>query len=216
MDASSLPTIQDLLVENIPRELVLSLEEALEAASVRALGASLGMRDGHLANVLGQMRHFHLNEAFADALENAGASPSPVIGNSLVVGHAGIFRIARFSVNHGIWYNAKRSRLRRKLAEINRSIEQLVQPGLFESSGPAAEATVFVVTLFSGSTSHQPERPIDIQLAVPDSKMDQWLYCESINKFAQAYNKPLVQQDEAIPTLKVGVQKRNSNEGGIT
>ena len=36
VDASSLPTIQDLLVENIPRELVLSLEEALEAASVRA------------------------------------------------------------------------------------------------------------------------------------------------------------------------------------
>lgn len=216
MDASSLPTIQDLLVENIPRELVLSLEEAFEAASARALDASLGMRDGHLANVLGQMRHFHLNEAFADALENAGASPTPVIGNSLVVGQVGIFRIARFSVNHGIWYNARRSRLRRKLAEINRSIEQLVQPGLFEHSGPATEATVFIVTLFSGSTSHLPERPIDIQLAVPDSKMDQWLYCESISKFAQAYSEPIAQQDEAIPTLKVGVRRLNTSEGGST
>jgi hypothetical protein len=100
------------------------------------------------------------------------------------------------------------------MAEANRSIEPLVQPSLFEPSWPATEATVFVVTVFSGSVSRSPERPIDIQLAVPDSKMRQWLYCESISKFVQGYIKPSVQQDEAMPTLKSSVTKRKGNEGG--
>lgn len=216
MTINSPLAIQELLVTHIPRELVLAVEEGLEMAARRAYSAAAGMKDGHLPNVIGQMRHFHMNETFYDSLEGAGASPSPLRGNSLVVGRAGIFQLGRFNVSQGPWYNARRSRMRRMMSEANRSIEPLVQPGLFEIAGPATEATVFFAAVFSGSLAESPDRPIDIQIAVPDSNMRQWLFCESLSKFVLAYNKPSTQVDEAKPVLKSNVRKKKGNEDGLS
>ncbi len=217
MAAKSLQTIEELLISSLPRELVLSVEEGLGVGANLAFQAASGMRDGHLSNVVGQMRHFHMNETFADALESVGATPSPVRGNALVVGRAGVFQIARFNVNQGPWYNAKRSSLRRKLAEANRSIEPLVQPNLFETVEPTTIlATVFFVAVFSGSITLHPEFPVDVQIAVPDSRMHNWLYCESIGKFVQEYDSVIVQEDKANPALKTNARKKQFNEGELS
>ena len=62
-------TIYDLLVRNIPRELVMALEEAKLVGAQRAYVAARGMDDGHLPSVVGQLRHFHMNELFHRALQ---------------------------------------------------------------------------------------------------------------------------------------------------
>ncbi len=46
-------TIHDLLVRNIPRELVMGLEEAKLVGAQRAYAAARGMDDGHLPSVVG-------------------------------------------------------------------------------------------------------------------------------------------------------------------
>lgn len=82
-------TIHDLLVRNIPRELVMGLEEAKLVGAQRAYAAARGMDDGHLPSVVGQLRHFHMNESFHRALAVADASPSPLRGNQIVTGRSG-------------------------------------------------------------------------------------------------------------------------------
>lgn len=216
MTAKSLQTIEELLISNLPRGLVLSVEEGLEAGAKHAFQAASGMKDGHLSNVVGQMRHFHMNETFFDALESVGATPSPVRGNALVVGRSGIFQIARFNDSQGPWYNAKRSSSRRILAQANRSIEPLVQSSLFELGEPTTLATVFFVAVFSGSMTSSPELPVDIRVAVPDSGMRYWLYCEPISRFIREYDSVIIQEDKANPALKTNARKKQSNEGELS
>lgn len=55
-------TIEALLLRNIPRELILGVEEAQIVGAQRAHNAARGMDDGHLPSVVGQLRHFHMNE----------------------------------------------------------------------------------------------------------------------------------------------------------
>ena len=61
-------TITDLLVDCISRELVMAVEDALNAGAERAFEASRGADPGHLPHVLGQNRHFQMNEAYHRAL----------------------------------------------------------------------------------------------------------------------------------------------------
>lgn len=46
-------TIHGLLVRNIPRELVMGLEDAKLVGAKRAYAAARGMDDGHLSSVVG-------------------------------------------------------------------------------------------------------------------------------------------------------------------
>ncbi len=206
-------TIPDLLVKNIPRDLIMGIEEALEIGAQRAYTASLGMDDGHLSSVVGQLRHFNMNESFQRALTISGAEPSPIRGNSIVTGQAGMLKLARFNIKDGIWLNGRRSHIRRQMALANKAIESLVQPDLFADNGSPSEAVVFFVACFSGSLTINPESPISIQIAVPDQHMHAWLFRESINDFVKRYDdKPVSQQgDLAIPKLKknIGTQVKN-------
>jgi hypothetical protein len=202
MDCSQLLSIPDVLMANLPRELLLAVDEALDVGAQRAFPQVQRMNEGHLSTVLGQMRHFHMNETFAEALELAGASPSKIRGNEVVVGRAGIIRLARFNIAQGPWYNARRSLTRRVLSEANRAIEALVQPGLFGPAEPITEATVFFVGVFSGSVKHSPDRPVSIEIAVPDSNMKRWLFRQRISEFVCRYNPTAVQEDLAVPVLK--------------
>jgi hypothetical protein len=198
-------TIPSLLVRNLPRDLILSIEEALIVGDQRGHTAAKGMNSGHRANALGQMRHFHMNEAFHGALKSAGANPPPIKGNGVITGTVGIFTIGRFNISHGIWNSGRRSQLRKQLSEANRSIEPLVQHSLFEQYIPATQATAFFVACFSGKRD-QSDAAICVQIAVPDREMKGWLFRESLGMFLQRYEKqPAVQQDRAKPKLKVGV-----------
>lgn len=208
-------TIHDLLVRNIPRELVMGLEEAKLVGAQRAYAAARGMDDGHLPSVVGQLRHFHMNESFHRALTVGGASPSPLRGNQIVTGRAGIFTLARFNAKYGVWNSGRRSETRKQMSLANAAIEPLVQPGLFSGYVQPSEAVVFLVACFAGSLNTQPETPISIEIAVPDRNMLGWLFRESIDAFIKRYDqKPTTAQDDlAVPKLKKNIGKQQDKDG---
>ncbi|OZI30129.1 alpha/beta hydrolase [Bordetella genomosp. 10] len=206
-------SIPELLVRNIPRGLVMGVEEALEAGAQRAYAASKGMDEGHLPHIVGHGRHFHMNEAFHRVLATEEASPTPIRGNGIVTGRCGIFTLARFNIPDGFWVNGRRSHTRRQMSLANQAIEPLVQPELFGRYMPPAEAVAFFVACFSGSLHIQPESPMSIQIAVPNRDMRSWLFKEPLNEFLQRYEqKPAAQDDLAKPKLKK--IKKQGNDGG--
>lgn len=206
--------VAELLLNHVPRDLIMGIEDALVAGAKRGYDATKQIRDGHRATALGQMRHIHMNEAFSDALEAAGASPTPIRGNAVVVGKAGIFTLSRFNISAGIWYNGRRSRTRRAMAYANRAIEPLVQPGLFETPGlfgntsDISAGTAFFVACFSGSLKQQPDAPLSVDIAVPDPEMIGWLFREPLAVFAKRYEVVVQQLDAAVPVLKSGMLQR--------
>lgn len=206
-------TIPDLLMRNIPREVIMGIEEALVVGAQRAYVAARGMDDGHLPSVVGQLRHFHMNESFQRALAVNNASPSPIRGNAIVTGQAGAFTLARFNIKEGLWVNGRRSQTRRQMSMANKAIEPLVQPELFAGYEPPSEAVAFFVACFSGSLHVQPESPVSIQIAVPDRYMQGWLFREPIEMFVMRYDqKPVSQQDDlAMPKLKKNIGKQDKD-----
>lgn len=206
MSQPSRKAIAELIMQNIPRDLLLGIEEGLNVGAARAFSASRSMHTGHVKHAVGQMRAFHMNETFNDALLAGGANPTPIKGNSLVVGRAGMLTLSRFNVSARSWNNGRRSAMRRQLAQANQAIEQLVQPGLFAPT-PITQATVFFVASFSGSMSYEPEAPQTIYIAVPDKDMKSWIFQEPLERFCSRYfevENP-VQPDMAQPKLKPGV-----------
>jgi len=206
-------TIPDLLVRNIPRDIIMGIEEALVVGAQRAYVAARGMDDGHLPSVVGQLRHFHMNESFQRALAVNDASPSPIRGNAIVTGRAGVFTLARFNIKEGLWLNGRRSQTRRQMSMANKAIEPLVQPELFAEYEHPSEAVTFFVACFAGSLHIQPESPVSIQIAVPDRNMQGWLFREPIDAFAKRYDqKPVSQQDDlAMPKLKKNIGKQDKD-----
>jgi hypothetical protein len=210
------PSVVELLLANLSRDLVLRIEEGLEAGAQRAIPVAQGMHQGHRSTVRGQMRHFCMNEGFAEALELGGAFPSRIKGNELVVGHSGILRLARFNITaDGPWYNARRSVARMALSEANKVVEALVHPDLFEPPRPVSTATVFFVGVFSKSLTLSLDRPVSVQIAVPAPGMRNWLFRETISDFVSRYNAAAaaaaaeVQPDLAHPVLKSKVARKN-------
>lgn len=206
-------TIPDLLVRNVPRETLMGIEEALVAGAQRAYASARGMAEGHLPHVVGQLRHFHMNESFHRALAAGDAAPSPIRGNGIVTGRTGVFTLARFNIPDGFWINGRRSHTRRQMSMANRAIEPLVQPELFEQYVPPSDAVAFFVSCFSGSLNYQPEAPLSIQIAVPDRHMRGWLFREPLNAFMQRYEvKPAAgQADLAVPKLKKNIGRQGKD-----
>lgn len=210
---SSMGSIPDLLLRNIPRELVMAVDEGLVVGAQRAHAAAHGMDEGHLPHVVGQLRHFHMNESFHRALAMGEASPNAIRGNGIVSGRSGVFTLARFNVPEGFWVNGRRSHTRRQMSFANKAIEPLVQPELFDQYVAPSEAVAFFVACFSGSLHVQPESPLSVQIAVPDREMRGWLFREPVSVFVQRYEqKPVAQDDLAKPKLKK-IDKKQSNEG---
>lgn len=205
-------TIPGLLMQNIPRALVIGVEENLIVGAQRAHLASKGMDTGHIAHVTGQMRHFHMNQTFYQALEAANVNPTPLRGSGIVTGRSGVFTIGRFNIPEGVWINGRRSQTRRQLSYANKAIEPLVQPELFDAYVPPSEVAVFFVACFASSKSMCSESPTSIQIAVPNRNMKSWLFKESTGVFLQRYDQNITLQDDlAKPKLKTNIGKRNQN-----
>jgi hypothetical protein len=202
MRDSAAEILGTLLVGQIPRELVLAVEEGLMAGAARAFTASKGMDEGHLPSVVGQARHFHMNEAFHRALDANGCEPSAIRGNRIITGRCGSFRLARFNIAEGFWINGRRSQTRKQMALANRAIEPLVRPDLFERIDSAPCGVVFFVACFAGSLQMHPDCPSSIQLALPDKTMESWLFREPLPTFLERYGQASVQPDLVRPRLK--------------
>ena len=212
MAATPKDTIPDLLIRSVPRELVMAIEEGLVVGAQRAYAAAKGMEDGHLPHVVGQLRHFHMNEAFHRALAVGSASPTPIRGNGIVTGRTGVFTLARFNIPQGFWVNGRRSHTRRQMCAANKTIEPLVQPELFSIYVPPSNAVAFFVSCFSGSMQVQPESPASIQIAVPNNDMRGWLFKEPLSAFMLRYEaQPIEQDDLAKPKLKMNFGKQDKD-----
>lgn len=199
-----------LLAASIPRELIMAVEDGLFAGASRAYMASKDMHEGHLPSVVGQARHFHMNEAFHLALEASGAQPTSIRGNKIITGRAGVFRLARFNIPEGMWVNGRRSQTRRQMALANRAIVPLVRPGFFDEQSVAPQGVAFFVACFSHSLQVHPERPSSVQIAVPDTQMESWLFREPLPEFIKRYEVRAAQPDLARPKLK----RRTSGDAG--
>src|SRR3546814_3248999 len=101
----------------------MGLEEAKLVGAQRAYAAARGMDDGHLPSVVGQLRHFHINESFHRALAVADASLSPLRGNQIVTGRSGIFTLARFNTKYGVWNSGRRSETRHQMRSAEHTYE---------------------------------------------------------------------------------------------
>lgn len=198
------PTIPELLIHHVPRNLVMGAEDAFDVGAFRAYLATKDMDDNHRKNALGQMRAFHMNEVFEEMLRAADAVHTPLKGNGVVLGHAGIFKFGRVNMSSTLWNNVRRGAIRRQLAEANQAMTQLVQPSLFAPE-PINTGTFFFVACFSGSLTNQPERPLEIHIAVPDAEMKGWLFREPLNRFLSRYDEAPQQIDRATPKLKTGL-----------
>lgn len=210
-------TIASLLVQHIPRDLIMGVEDALLTGARRGFGVGAEMKQGHRAHAVGQMRHFHMNETFRDALEAGGTNPTQIKGNRVVVGNAGIFALGRFNISNGVWNNGRRSRTRREMALANASIEPLVMPDLFESYKPTSKATVFFVGVFDRSVQDTMAIPMSIDVAVPDHELKGWLFRMSTTNFLAIYESQTVadaQPDLAMPLLKAGVIVAQDQKSG--
>lgn len=207
-------TIANLIVETLSRDLLLTAEELLEAGARRAYQQAKDASDGHLAHVVGMARHFCMNETFHAALDGNGGNPTPIRGNRLVVGRVGMIQLGRFNIHQGPWYNARRSKQRLVMAEANKAIESLVIQDLYDSKPVIAPATmtVFFVAVFSSDVKHG-EKPISIEIAVPDKNMRGWLFREPISLFVRRYAKEAVQEDKVLPKLKTKKEKEATPPG---
>jgi hypothetical protein len=211
MQLSPTDAIAKILTTHIPRDLIQAVDEALVIGAQRAFVAAKDMHSGHVANALGQMRHFHMNETFFQALGSGNATPSPIRGNGVVVGTSGIVAISRFNTSTSVWNTARRSATRRDLARANCAIQTLVQTDLFGDPPLITEVTAFFVSSFSGSLKIQPEMPICIEIAVPDRQLKGWLFREQVDRFLMRYDIQPAQIDAATPRLKSKVV-RNPGE----
>ena len=192
----------------------MGIEDALLVGAQRAYVAARGMDEGHLPHVVGQLRHFHMNEAFQRALATNEAKPSPIRGNGIVTGRTGVFTLARFNIPDGVWINGRRSHTRRQMSLANLAIEPLVQPELFSGYQPPSDAVAFFVACFSGDLNIQPDSPVSIQIAVPDRHMRGWLFKETLEKFVKRYDQmPAGQHDLAMPKLKKKIGKIQDKDG---
>lgn len=202
--------IPKLIVSNVPRGALDSISEALYAGAYQAHKDCRSRAEGHLPSVLGLARHFWMNETFYEALSASGLSPSALAGNRIVTGTSGIVTIARFNTKEARLEKGRRSKSRLKLAEANRIVESLTQPGLFESrpSAPTSLAAFFVAS-FAASPQMLPEKPVKIEIAVPSINMDKWLFCEAIEHLMARYEAPVLQADRVRPKLKKSAQNQD-------
>lgn len=207
-------TIPDLLVANIRRDVVLGLEEAMNVGAQRGYAAAKGMNSGHLNSVLGQLRHFHMNESFHNTLSMGGLSPTPLCGNNIVICQSGIFTIARVNTKYRDWSSIRRSKIRKQMSLINEAIDQLVQPQLFSDYRRPSKAVVFIVSCFTDTLDVQPDTPFSIEISVPDRNLKNWVFQEEIGLFMHRHDHTQAanQEDLAMPKLKKSVRRDAANE----
>lgn len=202
--------IAAVLIANVSRDLVMGVEDAFAAGALQAYGVTKEVSKQR-KTALGQMRHILMNERFSDLLEASNAELISPQGNRVIVGQAGIFKFARLNMSTTNWNRPTRSIIRRELAEANEAMSQLVQPSLFGPQG-VTSGTLFFVARFSGSLHHYPEKPLQVYIAVPNPKMDGWLFREPLSQFLDRYEAAPKQPDNATVKLKPGVIELGGQE----
>lgn len=204
--------VADLIVQHVPKQLIMALSDAIYAASKRSFDSAKMKNQDHRATALGLERYLNLNETIHEVFEANGCNPGKLCGNRIVEGRSGIFTIARESYNDNQWKKLFRSKRKQTLISENVFVEKVVQPDLFSDGSDVPKATLFVVCRFSGSLQTQPEAPMSIELVVPSSDGKTWVFHEPLELFLTRYDVVPSQEDNAFPGLKKGIIKKDGTE----
>lgn len=200
--------IAKILLESIPRELLLSFEHHYPSALERALQIGMMANKGHRASIVGHNRHFFLNEALMSALDECEISHAPLRGNAILVGKVGLAAIARVHMNSGKWDNSRRSKGKVKLCGPNRKISSMIQVDWIQQQNPhEVEAiTAFLVTQGDGTDLS----PCQAFIVVPDEEMDlrNPIFAEQLGDFVRRYQQIPDILDNAQPKLKSNIKKQ--------
>lgn len=209
--------LEQLIVQNVPRDALMACEDAYHSGDAKARTQASGFAQGHRPSAVGSVKHFYINESFHEALLAHGADPTPLRGTRLVVGRWGIFHVARLNVPGHQWVNLRRSATRKKLAEINQSIERkYVQRDLFNEASDTAAGTIFILGVMDGVDANGVAQLTQVKLALPAPNMKSWLYMKSLTEFLSLYEQTNTaeQPDNAKPKLKTQPKKQTGNDEG--
>lgn len=209
--------LEQLIVQNIPRDALMAFEDAYYGGDAKGRMQAANFADGHRPSAAGQVKHFYTNEAFHEALGVHGAEPTPLRGTRLVVGRLGIFNIARLNVPGHKWVNLRRSATRKKLAEVNLSIEEkYVQSDFFAKEQKVAAGTVFILGVVDGIDTHGIAQLTQVMMALPAPDMKSWLYITTMSEFLKLYDQVNVtgQPDNAMPKLKKLPKEQTGDDQG--
>lgn len=218
--SDGLKELEQLIISHIPRDVLMACEDAYYDGDSKGRLQASDFAPGHRPSAGGHVKHFHINEAFHEALLAHGADPTPLRGTKLVVGRLGAFNIARVNVPSHKWVNLGRSSTRKALAELNRSIErEFVQGDLFSIAPGGAipsVGTIFIVGVMDGVDANGLAQLTDVMLALPAPNMKSWLYKKSIDEFLALYDHldSVAQPDNAQPKLKTHPKKQTGNDQG--
>lgn len=216
MSASGQEKIGDLLSSSITRDFLLNLEQMIPSALERVRKFGDGFLAGHRPSVLGQVRHFALNEALVHCLDECGLPHPPLRGNAIMVGKVGLVSLARVHMGQSQWDNSRRSKTKVKLCKPNYLAKRLVNPDMFEDEPlieDIPEITAFIVTEGDGANGIAP-----IYIVVPDETMDlrNPVFKEDLPVFMRRYQRSQDVVDKAFSKLKAGVKKldKQGNDDG--
>ncbi len=210
--------IERMLVENIPKDVFMALEDAYRDGDRRGRQEGAKFSAGHRRSAGGQAKHFALNEAFFVALEAHGGSPTPLCGNRVVVGRLGKCNISRLNVPDHKWADLRRGKTRRQLAKINTAVaRRYVQGDMFAlGDEPISESSVFILGVMDGQDENGMAQLTSVLVALPAPDLRSWLYKEPLAKVLALYDvpAPVVQPDNVKPVLKSTRIKKTGNDQG--
>lgn len=208
--------LERLIVEQIPRDVIMALEDAYKSGDERGRMVASEFAKGHRPSAAGSAKHFHINETFHEALVAHGAEPTPLRGTRVVVGRVGIFNVLRLNVPGHKWFKLDRSATRKRLAQLNRSIQHhYIQPSLLDEEVPLpASGTIFVLGVMDGQDSNGVTQLTQVMIALPAPDMQRWLYKKSVAELLDVYDSPetVVQPDNVRPQLKPQPQTQTGND----
>lgn len=214
----SLEKLEQLIVEQVPRDVFMALEDAYYSGDERGRMSASDFAQGHRPSAAGSVKHFHINEAFREALEAHNAEPTPLRGTRLVIGRVGMFHVVRLNVPGHKWVNLQRSATRKRLAEFNDSIQHhYVQRSLFDVDVPLPTGgTIFILGVMDGQDANGVAQLTQVMVALPSPDLQRWLYKKSVAELLDVYDRPetVVQPDNALPQLKPQPQIETGNDHG--
>ena len=209
--------LEQLIDKNVPRDALMAFEDAYRSGDQKGRLQSAAFSLGHRSSAAGHNKHFCINETFYEALQVHGANPTPLRGSWLVVGRLGVFNIARLNVPGHKWVDLKRSATRKKLAQLNESIERkYVQGDLFSQAREVSAGALFIVGVMDGVDENDISQLTQVLVALPAPNMKSWLRLWTMDEFLKLYDQPVTvgQPDSAVPKLKPQKMKKTGNDQG--
>jgi hypothetical protein len=205
--------LEKLIVQNFPRDALMACEDAYYGGDEKGRMHAAIFASGHRPSAAGQVKHFHTNEAFHEALLAHGGEPSPLRGTRLVIGQFGIFNIARLNVPGHKWVNLRRSGTRQKLAELNR---KYVQGDFFDVERDVTRGTIFILGVVDGIDSNGIAQLTQVMVALPAPDMRSWLYIRTMADVLKLYDQIDIARppDNALPKLKKQPKKLIDDDKG--